>query len=344
MRYQTTLLVLVALFVLLTALFYFGSPQQTDLQTDLQTDSQADKQASSQADKQASSQADKQASSQTDKQADPQTDEQTNVTVLMKDGTVSTMTMAEYLPGAVAAEMPALFDPSALKAQAVAARTFVLSRTGAHGNADVCTDSACCLGWRSQEELKALWGDSFDQYWDKICTACKETDGQVLTYEGNLAQAAFHASSAGVTEDSGAIWSEVPYLVSVESPETANLVPNYVTTVSFACSIFAETLGLKDTGDPALWVETISRDPTGRVAKASIQGKTFTGTELRAAFGLRSTAFTLTWDGDNFVFTVTGSGHGIGMSQYGAQAYALQGWTYDKILAHYYPGTQLTQS
>jgi stage II sporulation protein D len=328
MRYPARLLVLVALFVLLAALFYFVSPPQT----------------ASPAGEQTASPTDEQADSPSDGQADSPSDGQTSVTVLMKDGTVSAMTMAEYLPGAVAAEMPALFEPEALKAQAVAARTFVLSRLGYHGEADVCTDSACCLGWRSREELAELWGDSFSEYWDKICAACDATSGLVLTFEGDLAQAVFHASSAGMTEDSGAVWSAVPYLVSVDSPETADLVPNYVTTVSFACSIFAETLGLHDTGDPAQWVKTVLRDPTGRVSVATIQDKDFTGTELRAAFNLRSTAFTLTWDGDNFVFTVTGSGHGVGMSQYGAQAYALQGWTYDEILSHYYPGTQLTRN
>ena len=328
MRYRKRLLVLVALFILLAALFYFVPPPQATSPTNEQTASPTDGQTAE----------------QTDSPADGQTDEQTSVAVLMKDGTVSTMTMAEYLPGAVAAEMPALFEPEALKAQAVAARTFVLSRLGYHGEADVCTDSACCLGWCSQDELAERWGDSFGEYWDKICAACDATSGQVLTYEGDLAQAVFHASSDGMTEDSGAVWSEVPYLVSVDSPETADLVPNYVTTASFACSIFAETLGLDDTGDPAQWVESILRDSTGRVSEATIRGKDFTGTELRAAFNLRSTAFTLAWDGDNFVFTVTGSGHGVGMSQYGAQAYALQGWTYDEILSHYYPGTQLTQN
>ncbi|MCD7750090.1 MAG: stage II sporulation protein D [Oscillospiraceae bacterium] len=267
-------------------------------------------------------------------------DSETVLTVLTDDGPVVT-TMEEYLPHAVAGEMPASFGAEALKAQAVAARTYVLACTR-HQEADVCTDSACCLAYSDEQALRDAWGEDYDLYWQAVTEAVAATDGEYLTYEGEAIQAVFHASSAGSTESSGAVWSALPYLVSVASPESSADVPGLITTAAFSPEELAEALGLADAGDdPSEWIGETTLDSAGRVAAIVIGGEALTGTYVRACLGLRSTDFSLSWDGEKFVFTVAGSGHGVGMSQYGAKVYAAQGWTYQEILSHYYPGAVL---
>lgn len=263
------------------------------------------------------------------------------ITVLHQ-GEVMTLPLDEYLLGVVAAEMPVTFGPEALKAQAVAARTYVLAARR-HENARVCTDSACCLAWCGEETLRAAWGDSYTENLTAVEKAVAATDGQYLVYEGQPIQAVFHASSGGVTEDSAALWTALPYLQSVATPETAETVSGLVTTVTVPADILKETLALDTKTAPAQWLEAIRRNDAGRVKGVLIAGKAFTGANIRRAFGLRSTAFDLVWDGENFVFTVTGHGHGVGLSQYGAKLLAADGWKYADILAHYYPGTELVE-
>ena len=259
---------------------------------------------------------------------------------VLHGGEVMTLSLAEYLRGVVAAEMPVSFGPEALKAQAVAARTYILA-SARHENARVCTDSACCLAWCDTDALRAAWGDSFEENLAAVDAAVAATDGEYLVYDSAPIQAVFHASSGGVTEDSGAVWSALPYLQSVSTPETAESVPGLVTTVTVPADVLADALGLDATESPARWLEAIRRNDAGRVKGVLLCGKAFTGSRIRRAFGLRSTDFDLVWDGENFVFTVTGHGHGVGLSQYGAKLLAADGWTYRDILAHYYPGTEL---
>lgn len=263
------------------------------------------------------------------------------IRLLETDGTVESMTLAEYLTGAVAAEMPAVFRPEALKAQAVAARSYVLAAPR-HDDADICADSGCCLAYLTEDELRDRWGRDYDKYAAIIRAAVAATDGQVLTYHGAVIPAVFHASSAGATEDAAAVWSETPYLVSVSSPETAESVPNLLSTASFSPDELCARLGLSPTGAPAAWLGSADYDGSGRVALLRIGGQALSGTFVRSALSLRSTAFEVRFDGSEFVFTVAGNGHGVGMSQYGAHLLAGEGYTYDEILAHYYPGTELT--
>lgn len=260
------------------------------------------------------------------------------------------MDMQDYLFGVLAAEMPADFEPEALKAQAVAARTYALwcMRGGRHEGADVCTDYRCCQAWKSEDALRESWGGAFEARAAKLRAAVEATEGQVLRYEGQPAFAAFHSSSAGFTEDSGAIWSALPYLVSVSSPEDAESVPGYVSEAVFPALDFRDTLlyarpEADFSGEPSGWLGETERDASGRVAWVELGGARFSGTELRSLFSLRSTAFALSYADGLFRFTVTGFGHGVGMSQYGAQTLASQGWDYAAILAHYYPGTELTE-
>lgn len=273
-------------------------------------------------------------------------------TVTVKNGDeVQEMDMQSYLVGVVAAEMPASFEPEALKAQSVAARSYALycAATGRHGDtAQVCTDFACCQAWSSEDTLRRNWGDSYDEKLEKIKTAVEATAGEYLCYDGAPVFAAFHSSSAGATEDCGAIWSARPYLISVDSPETAEEVPNYISSVELSALDFRDTVlyarpDADFTGDESGWIGEITHDESGRVASAVLGGEKLSGTELRSLFSLRSTAFTLEYTGSSFLFTVTGFGHGVGMSQYGANVMAKSGADYREILAHYYPGTQLVK-
>ena len=263
-------------------------------------------------------------------------------------GEVLVMPPEEYLVGVTAAEMPADFEPEALKAQAVAARTYALycASSGKHAQADVCTDFRCCQAWKSEGDMRAAWGVAFDDRLARIRAAVEATAGEVLRFAGAPAFTAFHSSSAGFTEDCGAIWSGLPYLVSVASPETAENVPNYVSHVACTPHELREALlsvcpEADFSGSPEDWLGEIRRDQSGRVAEAVLGGVPFSGVKLRALFSLRSTAFELRYADGVFLFTVTGFGHGVGMSQYGANVMAAQGADYRAILAHYYPGTEL---
>lgn len=255
-------------------------------------------------------------------------------------GTMS-VPLRDYLIGAVAGEMPASFEAEALKAQAVAIRTYLLA-SKKHDNAQICGDSRCCLAYKSESELEAMWGSEFSRNYARIAGAVDSTAGQYLTYGDKPIQAVFHASSGGTTEDSDALWGALPYLIPVATPETKDTVSNLVSLVTVSPGELAAALELDTDCPPSDWIQGIRLTDSGRVKGVLLAGKAFTGSYLRSVFALRSTDFALTWDGTNFIFTVTGHGHGVGMSQYGADLLARQGCTYDAILAHYYPGTELT--
>ena len=272
---------------------------------------------------------------------------------VLTDGSIETVTMSDWLPGVVAGEMPASFEQEALKAQAVAARTYIMYSMGreksAHPEADVCDDPGCCKAHASDETLRQNWGESYESNWAKILEAVRSTDGEYMSYGGEVIQAVFHSSSAGRTEDSAAIWQAQPYLVSVDSPETAEDVPNYVSSLSVSPEDFKSTVQTLHPeaqleGDPAYWLGAAVHDASGRVESVDIGGAQVPGTELRTLFELRSTAFALDYTPDGFLFTVTGYGHGVGMSQYGSNVMAEDGADYEEILTHYYPGAELTRA
>lgn len=277
-------------------------------------------------------------------------DAQISVTVLEGDA-VAEYTMADYLPGVLAGEMPASFETEALKAQAVAARTYILycqrGVSQKHPEADVCNDAACCKAYGDVQQLQALWGDGYETNMAKIRQAVAETDGLYLTYENEPIQAVFHSSSAGRTEAGGNLWSPLPYLVSVDSPETEADVPNFISTVEIESQELARTVltahpEAQLTGSPESWLGAVSVYDSGRVAGVELGGAVLSGAEMRSLFALRSTSFALEYTGDSFLFTVRGYGHGVGLSQYGANVMAKAGADFREILAHYYPGTELT--
>lgn len=282
----------------------------------------------------------------------PQADAAASFTAADGDG-AQTVTMADYLPHVVAAEMPADFAPEALKAQAVAARTYILYCTKhqnpKHPQAAVCKNAGCCMAFLDDAQLKKSWGESYETRMEAIRSAVRATDGEVLLYAGEPILASFHSSSAGKTEDGAALWGEVPYLKSVSTPENEKEVPDFVTTVEVAPENFRETVQAFKTDaqfgdDPAAWVGQPALDDSGRVKTLPVGGAVLTGAEVRTLFSLRSTCFTLAYRDGKFVFTVKGYGHGLGMSQYGANVMAKNGFTCAEILAHYYPNTKLARA
>lgn len=272
------------------------------------------------------------------------------ITLTVWDGESNvSMTMAEYLPGVLRGEMPAAFEPEALKAQAVAERTYALyrknqQRKAAHPDADVCLDSTCCAAYLSEASAREKWGGDFETFEEKIRQAVKETDGQIALYDNQPIMAVFHSSSAGHTAPSSEVWAgDIPYLVSVTTPEGGADVPNYYSVASFSPAEFKAVFTAAHpeaelSGDPALWLKEMKRNTADRVSTVTVGGVEVDGTELRKILGLRSTCFTEEYRDGELVFHVTGYGHGVGLSQYGANVLAKEGKTYREILQWYYTG------
>ena len=265
------------------------------------------------------------------------------LTVCNQAGNLQQMTMQEYLTGVVLAEMPASFEPEALKAQAVVARTYTRKRMegSKHAGAAVCMDPACCQSWRSESDYLDSGGRA--ESLEKVRRAVADTDGLVLRWQGALIDATYFSCSGGSTEDAVAVWGrDVPYLQAVQSPGEED-APRFTDSVSFSAAELAERLDLSPAGSPTDWFGAVTRTDGGGVDTMVILGREFSGTELRSRLGLRSTAFSVSVDRNTVTFTTRGFGHRVGMSQYGAQAMAEAGSTCAEILAHYYIGTELVQ-
>ena len=243
----------------------------------------------------------------------------------------------DYIAGVLLAEMPLDFELEALKAQAVAIRTYTLRNLGRkHTDADICTDPSCCQAYINVEEFA---GNAKNL--QKLERAVLDTADYILTYHGNLIEATYFSCSGGKTEDSVAVWGTiVPYLMSVESPGEENC-KHYEKSITLSKSEFLKKMGLRHD----LNLDTAAIDTTytngGGVATITIADDTFTGTQVRSLLNLSSTSFAFQIVGDTVIITTWGNGHRVGMSQYGAEAMAVSGNTFEEILMHYYPGTQL---
>ena len=268
-------------------------------------------------------------------------------------GVVEAVPFEDYVKGVVSGEMPSSFEEEALKAQAVAARTYSLSkiiRSGdggfpaAHPTAALC-DSTHCQVYRSPTDLAQIKSAEWmSAGWPKIVSAVDDTKGQVMYYDGKLAeQALFHSSSGGKTENSEDVFaSAVPYLRSVDSPyeeeashrdeQTSMSVSAFVQKVKRAYP--SKAFGSVDSGS----IRILSRTSGGRVEALQIGGDSLSGRNIRDCLGLASANFTVDVAGDQVTFTTNGYGHGVGMSQYGANGMAKEGYDYKEILAHYYSG------
>ena len=271
----------------------------------------------------------------------PPFDEAVMLRVLTQDG-VKELTLREYLVGVLLAEMPASFPEEALRAQAIASRTFALRQAEAkkHEDADICTDPACCQGYltdASEEELA------------RLTEAVKATDGLVMTYDEGLIDATFFSCSGGRTEDAAAVWGgDIPYLHSVDSPGEEE-APRYTETVTVSAEIFSETLlgaypEANLSGSPNGWFGACSYTDGGGIETIFIGGTAVSGTKLRSLFSLRSTNITFAvTETDKIEITTYGFGHRVGLSQYGAKAMAEAGASFDEILTHYYDGAAVTR-
>ena len=268
--------------------------------------------------------------------------------VLMPDGSVEALPLNTYLSGVLLAEMPTSFPLEALKAQAVVSRTYTLRRlsAGKHQEADICTDSACCQGWT---DLDAYCQEnnltSSDGKIQAMFQAVRDTDGEVLTYDGELIDATYFSSAGGQTEAAVEVWgSDVPYLQPVDSPEE-NAPYNDEQVVfspeTFASLIYTVAPQADLSGSPEAWFGDATETAGGGVDTITIGGVSLTGKELRSLLGLRSTIFTVGVEDGQIVFHTRGYGHRVGMSQYGAEAMAAQGSSYTEILTHYYSGAVL---
>jgi len=267
---------------------------------------------------------------------------------VLSGGTVEEMDLGTYLVGVVRAEMPASFEPEALKAQAVAARTYTLYKIRSGGNhggtADICTDHTCCQAYIGEEAARNNWGENADEYERKIEDAVTATDGQAILYGGVPILAVFHSSSAGLTRASGEVWvSDLPYLQAVESPEAKDAIPNYYSRVEFTAADFkAKVLAAYPeadlSGPVSGWLRDAVTDSAGSVATVQVGGVSVKGTAVRSLLGLRSACFEWEVQDGKLIFFVTGYGHGVGLSQYGANAMAQAGADWREIVTHYYTG------
>lgn len=273
-----------------------------------------------------------------------------------KRGASQTMALEDYVLGVTAAEMPAAYAAAALQSQAVAARTravFSCLKLGgsgcrSHPGCDVCTSSACCQGYLSPADRLKRWGDTADAWEARVAQAVRRTAGEILVWNGLPIETLYHACSGGVTEDAAAAFSQqLPYLSSVDSPGEESYT-GYETRTTFSredaalrlsnafpgCGVTADELP----GQLRLLTSTAS----GRIGTIRVGSAEVSGTDFRQALGLRSTLCTWEAEEDSITFITRGYGHGVGMSQAGAQAMAASGASCETILAHYYPGTCLT--
>ncbi|MDT9725973.1 stage II sporulation protein D [Xylanibacillus composti] len=265
-------------------------------------------------------------------------------------GEVEEVTLEAYVRGVVAAEMPVTFELEALKAQAIAARTYLVKRVAAGNFDDVpkgawVTDTVQHQAYTDLESLREQWGWlRYGANLDKLNRAVNETRGLVATFEGEPIEASFFSTSNGYTENSEEYWQAyVPYLRSVPSPWDELVSPRYKQETSMTYEELFRKLGISGV-QPAsanASAETLSYTSGGRIKEIRIAGKPFTGREVRELLGLPSSHFTLTRESDRVVITSYGYGHGVGMSQYGAQGMAEEGKTAEQILRYYYSGIDL---
>lgn len=258
----------------------------------------------------------------------------------------------EYLYGVVSAEMPASFEEEALKAQAVVARTYtiykIVNNDGKHGEADICDDSNCCQAWITKEERFARWKDEEQEdNWNKIVNAVNSTQGKIITYEGEPINAFFHSNSGGTTEAPIDVWggSGYPYLQSVATAGE-DAYSQYSSEASFTKDEFVQKIEevhsdfeIDFEEEDCIKVEEYTDG--NRVKTIKIGNLELSGVEVRTIFGLRSANFKITMNEDTIEFEVIGYGHGVGMSQTGADSLAKEGSTYEDIIHHYYTGVEI---
>lgn len=269
-----------------------------------------------------------------------------------KTGSVENLNLDEYLYGVVSAEMPASFEKEALKAQSIVARTYtiykIIHNAGKHQEADICDDSGCCQAWISKEDRLNKWDEKErESNWNKIVSAVKETKGKIITYNGEPINAFFHSNSGGSTEAPINVWggSGYPYLQTVQtSGEEA--YTQYKSEVNMQRQELIDKIKSKYQDfsinfEEENAIQILEYTKGNRVKTIKIGNKNLSGVEVRSIFGLKSANFEVKIDGDNIIFSVIGYGHGVGMSQTGADSLAKQGKNCEEIITHFYIGVEI---
>lgn len=258
------------------------------------------------------------------------------VNVRRNNGNIEKYELEEYIIGVVGAEMPASFNKEALKAQSVVARTYALKSI--KSNKQLTSDNST-QNFKDNNELKKMWGSSYNTYYNKIKSAVLDTKGLYLSYNNDYVDAVYHSTSNGNTEDAVYVWgNSVPYLKSVSS-EYDNTNKNYNSSITLTYNEISNKL--KNSIDSNTKFNIISKTSGNRVKEIEINGTTYSGVEFRKLLNLRSADFSIENNGANIVISTNGYGHGVGMSQYGANGMANNGSSYTDILLHYYTGVSI---
>ena len=260
------------------------------------------------------------------------------ITVYRLNGSVINLNMTDYLIGVVSSEMPASFNLEALKAQSVLARTYALK---AKQTGKKLTDTVNTQSYIDIDQMKNKWGNSFNTYYNKIKNAVENTNEEYLSYNGNYIEALYHSTNNGKTESSLDVFGNYyPYLISVSSEYDKN-ASSYLKAISMPLDTISNKLGLNLNNDSVISI--LSYTDGGNIKEININGNNFSGKKVRELLGLRSADFDISISDNNANITTRGYGHGVGMSQYGANGMANAGYGYKDILSHYYPGTTLTK-
>lgn len=262
------------------------------------------------------------------------------------NGNIVLMDMEEYLINVVSGEIYPTFLKEAIKAQAVAARTYLVYKMengGCANGGDICTQSSHCQAYKTNEDMIESWGKDYEEYYSLIKDAVYSTKGEIVTYDNLPICALYHSLSYGKTEDSVTVFGgSKPYLTSVSSPVSEEFQTvsqffskeDFLNTVNQAFSLNTTEINIK----------IISYTSAGRVSTLKIENKSVKATALRKALGLRSTDFTFEISNEGITFYTKGYGHGVGLSQFGANELAKEGKTYQEILTHYYTGTSIKKT
>ncbi len=263
-------------------------------------------------------------------------DQEETIKVKTKEEKIEELKIEDYLIGVLAAEMPASFETEALKAQAVASRSYAMYKI-LHNNTedyDILTD-VTNQSFITKEKMQEKWGNNYDYYLNKITNAVHDTEKEVMYYDNEIIEAFYFAMSNGATEDAQTVFqTDLPYIKATTSFWDNETLNNFEVTTTIEKDKFCESLKLEDC--KSIVIDNINYSASHRINTLEINNKSFKGTEVRSLLNLRSTDFDIDIDNENVIITTKGYGHGVGMSQYGANGMAKEGYNYKEILEHYY--------
>lgn len=263
------------------------------------------------------------------------------VRVLKSDNKVDCINLEDYLVGVVSGEVPVYFENEALKAQAVAARTYALKQIENNKEKEYdVTDTVSSQVYKTEDDLKNRWGSDYEKNIKKIKNAVKSTEGEYVSYNNNPIYAFFFSTSNGYTEDNKNVFGQdLPYLKTVDSSFDEKETSNFIVTKEYSLNDFYNKLNIPYS--ESLTITDEEKSNAGRVLNLKVNGNLMNGRDFQSKLKLRSTDFTVEKTGGKVTITTKGFGHGVGMSQYGANALAKQNKTYEEILKYYYTGTNL---